>query len=450
MLSAVAFALFALVCSILAFKRHPIYGLYFYLATTYIHPPSRWWNYMLPDLRWAFLSAAVTILAVWLHRGKLQKRPPWVTSAPILIVCTYAGWMWLQSAWALDLPTHLTGTVLYTKYLVACWFIYRVTDTKDGLRNLLLLHSLGCGMVGVLAHFAGRDGGRLENVGGSGIDDANTLAMFLATGVIVSLGLVLAEKGWRRWVALVCLACAMEGFVLANSRGALLGLAAGWLVLALCKARAHRKVFWSFGIAAVLLFGLAVDKAFVERMSTMGDVAAEDEEGDASARSRVAIIEAQGRMARDYPLGAGHRGTVALSTRYLDRRWLVGAGYEVDAGRASHNTFMTTLVEQGVLGATLFLTMAAWLFVAGLRLRRLNRGGIDPQLLTLGATMCATIIIVLVAGVATDYLLAEVQFWMLGGLASMLQLARVRELADEQARLAGAPAQAGMPGLMPH
>lgn len=48
MLSAVAFALFALVCSILAFKRHPIYGLYFYLATTYIHPPSRWWNYICP------------------------------------------------------------------------------------------------------------------------------------------------------------------------------------------------------------------------------------------------------------------------------------------------------------------------------------------------------------------------------------------------------------------
>ena len=64
MLSAAAFVVFCLFCSAMAFIRHPIFGLYFYLASIYVHPPSRWWGYMLPDLRWALLSAGVTVLAV--------------------------------------------------------------------------------------------------------------------------------------------------------------------------------------------------------------------------------------------------------------------------------------------------------------------------------------------------------------------------------------------------
>ena len=60
---AAAFALFALLCTVLAFRRHPIWGLYFYLATTYVYPPGRWWGALLPDLRWALLSAAVMGLA---------------------------------------------------------------------------------------------------------------------------------------------------------------------------------------------------------------------------------------------------------------------------------------------------------------------------------------------------------------------------------------------------
>ena len=34
--------------AVLAFVRHPIYGLYLYLATVYVHPPSRWWATWFP------------------------------------------------------------------------------------------------------------------------------------------------------------------------------------------------------------------------------------------------------------------------------------------------------------------------------------------------------------------------------------------------------------------
>ena len=42
----------------LALVRHPIYGLYAYVADFYLHPPSRWWGQFLPDMRWSMLAAS--------------------------------------------------------------------------------------------------------------------------------------------------------------------------------------------------------------------------------------------------------------------------------------------------------------------------------------------------------------------------------------------------------
>src|SRR5438105_12728356 len=108
MVSALAFVVFCLVCSVLAFTRHPLWGLYFYLGSIYVHPPSRWWGYILPDLRWSLLSAAVTVLAIAFHRGRLAAKPPWLSNVPAALLLMYACWMWIQYPWALDAETHLS------------------------------------------------------------------------------------------------------------------------------------------------------------------------------------------------------------------------------------------------------------------------------------------------------------------------------------------------------
>lgn len=445
MFYAVAFSIFCAVCTVLAFTRHPIYGLYFYMATTYVHPPSRWWAYLLPDMRWALLSAVVIVLAIVFHRGKLSARPFWLSNGAAAFLSLYALWMWIQTPWALDLDEHIDGSVLFVKYMLAFWFIYRIADTKELIRNFLFTHALGCGLFGFLARFSDREAGRVEGVGGPGLDDANSLGMFLGTGAIVCLGLLLTQKGWRRWLALILLPAILEGFVAANSRGAFLGLIAGAVVVTITKARAHRRTFWAVALLAVAFAVVAVDKMFVERMFTIGDVAAQGEEGDMSARSRTAIIEAQLHMARDYPMGVGHRGTVPLSPLYLERKWLVGGGADPNAGRSSHNTFLTTLVEQGVIGAIIFFMLIAWLLGTIVQIRRMDRRHTDPEITTLGGTMCAAIIVVLVAGAATDYLLAEIQFWMFAGLASLLALEAGQRAATGGAAPVAVPQDLGKP-----
>ena len=56
----------------LAVMRHPLFGLYTYIAVFYLHPPSRWWGETLPDLRWSLLGGsgdAGHVVALAVHTG---------------------------------------------------------------------------------------------------------------------------------------------------------------------------------------------------------------------------------------------------------------------------------------------------------------------------------------------------------------------------------------------
>ena len=422
-----AFVLFCAVCTVLAFIRHPIYGLYFYLAVTYVFPPARWWGPLLgTDLRWSLMAAIVTVLAVLFHFGKLRPKPFWLTNVPALVLVLYAAWMWAQTSWAIDLELHQRGTIQFAKCVIAFWFVYRIVDTPERLRDLLTAHMLGCALLGIFGLFMGRTGDRLDGVGGPGIDDANTLGMYFASGVVVGIGLFMTQRGWRRWLSLGCLVLIADGLVLTNTRGAFLGLVGGMLVLAYVKAKAHRRLFWVLALAGLFGSTLLMDTKFVDRMSTITEVlkeGAETADEDGSIESRIALASAQFEMFRAHPMGTGHRGTEVLSRQYLEEKWLSRNPNGEIGERSSHNTFLTALVEQGVPGAVLFL----WLLLWSLRLIRRLRGPLyqsDPYVATLMATTLAALGVVFVAGNTADFLLAELQFWLFAALVSAEQFAR--------------------------
>jgi hypothetical protein len=56
-ISLAVFLVAFIACAVLALTRHPIYGVWLYIGAIYIHPPSRWWASMLPDMRWSLLTA---------------------------------------------------------------------------------------------------------------------------------------------------------------------------------------------------------------------------------------------------------------------------------------------------------------------------------------------------------------------------------------------------------
>jgi hypothetical protein len=425
MITAAAFALFCLVCAVRAFTRHPVWGVYFYIATTYVFPPGRWWGYIFQDFRWALFAAGLTSLAIILHRGKLQPKPLWLHGAALCLFL-YALWMWMQTPFALDVDDHVRGASEFTKCLVALWFVYRVADSKERVSNLVFAHVLGCGLLGIYAWTTGRSGDRLDGVGGPNMDDANALAMYLATGTLCAIGLALSRGGWRRYVSLAASVFIVNGFVLANTRGAFLGLAVAMPVFTFCIARRHRRLYWALTLVGVAGLTVLVDKAFIDRMFTIGDVTSQSEAADPSARSRLVVAEAQLKMFLDHPMGVGYRGTAALSAKYMDERWLT-TGDDGSLARSSHNTFLTALTEQGFIGAVIYVSLLAWTAAAILRSRRLSLSDHDPELATLMAALVGSIVVVLVSGTSADNLTKEVQFWLYGLLLSGFWLASREE-----------------------
>lgn len=436
----------------LALIRHPIYGLYAYVAVFYVHPPSRWWGAFLPDLRWSLLAAAVTLLAlVRLPKNKEVERPSWLSMTPAWIFILYAGWLWVQNLWTLNKAAQMEISLLFTKYILLFYLIYRLVQSQEEIRRFMFVHIAGCCYLGWLA-FSSDVSGRLEGVGGPGIDEANALAMQLATGAMMGSMVILAQRRWIQWLCIAGMAFVLNGIVLAGSRGAFLGVLAAGLTMMYLKPPNHKRLFYSFAALGVVLFLVLAPREFWERMGTITAVVDENAQIDNSAESRLVLINAQVKMAQQYPLGAGHRGTEALSREYLEEKYLaMDPGLDPSQrARSSHNTFMTTLVEQGIPGAIMYLTLWVWCARTLRRLRGYAREHWSPVQAAELAGLGGALAVVFVASIFVDYLKAEIQIWLFALLSSFLALSMQRTTAATRAAealpsqdLARAPAPPG-------
>jgi hypothetical protein len=414
----------------LAVFRHPRFGLYTYLAVFYLHPPSRWWGATLPDLRWALLAALVT-LAGTLRLPVRESEPKWLASAPALLLIVFTVWLWVQNLWALHPSRHFELSILFGKYVILYYLLFRMLDSPREVGNFLLAHVIGCAYLGWLVLLAPEGGGRVEGVGGPGIDDANGLGMFVATGALCAGVLILGERAWKRWLCVLASPFLLNALVQSGSRGAVLGFVAGGLVVLYLSGRALRLKLIAIGTAALILGAPLVPDVFWERMLSLRAVTDERVELDSSSESRLVLAAAQLRMAADYPFGTGHRGTAVLSPRYMDERWLTRSQRDELGARSSHNTFLSALVEHSIVGLFIFAGLLVWSIRMIFEVKREARfsGSESAGSVLYGTCAAASLVNVFVAGQFTDYMNTEVQIWMfavLGVLACSRALRQQR------------------------
>ena len=143
---------------------------------------------------------------------------PW----PFRLLAAFAGWMWLQTAWAVS-PNHTDGAVLFTKYAILCLILTKLLRTEHDIEFFAWMHVIGCFIWGWTA-YTSNFGGRLEIVLGPGVDDSNLLGGHLVTGVAFAGFLFLGSTGLRRWVALGVLPFILNGIIMTASRSALVAL----------------------------------------------------------------------------------------------------------------------------------------------------------------------------------------------------------------------------------
>jgi len=406
---------------LLAFVRHPIFGLVTYVLVLYVNPPSRWWGELvLVDFRWSFVAAGVTLLAVLL-------RPPRKHAIPIgrhvvtTILILFVVWIWVQSTWALDSVMQKDLVTTYMKFLLVIVMIYAAVDSEEHLRAFLWAHVLGCAYFGWLA-FATYEGGRFGDFGGgSGLGEANAAALQLATGVMVAAALFLDGKWRERAILIVLIALILNAMVTTISRSGFLALATGALLFNIFAPRKYRVSIHVLTVLGGILFLMVTNPVYWQRMASLKHAGEEVEQTDTGS-DRLAVMQGQLQMFRDHPLGCGHRCTGTLSPYYLDASLLWATEEGGPATRTSHNTFLTLLVEQGIPGAIFYVAMLGWMIRRLAQIHRCagRRTGLVSSLLPAIMGACGAIAI---GDMFVDYLKLEARIWFIALIMVVTSLA---------------------------
>lgn len=401
-----------------------MFGLLTYLWTFYNHPPGRWWGENLPDLRWSLVAAFITLIASTLRKPNTSQAPWYQNGGAVCLIC-FTTWMWIQSLWSIN-PLHSEGCILFSKYILLFYLVYRIASDVESVEIFSWGHAAGCFIFGWIG-FRDPVIGRLETVGGPGVDDANVLGAHLITGVAFAGFMFLGTSGKRRWIALAFIPFILNAIILTRSRGAFVGLlAAGLAAWYLAPKGLRRSFYLAAPLAAVLLFRLA-DMGFWQRIDTI-EIKTSGEIEEASAQSRGEIIRANWHMFKDHPMGTGYRGNLILSPKYIAPKYL-SSGTDL---RAAHNTLMAVLVDEGLPGAFIFGALLFWIAYTVWRLRALDRLGLAPPLGKYGAAIGVSLAGLFISGQFLNLLTAEVQIWLIAMLAALNSMYRQSLLESKQ------------------
>jgi hypothetical protein len=424
---------------VLAFARHPIFGLMSYVAVFYLHPPSRWWGASMPDLRWSMLAAVVTLVALLIRKKDLKNDIPVFSHKVMIGLVVFFVWTLIQSLWALDRTTHSELVVLFAKYILLVALIYKCVDSEKHLRLFLWTHVLGCLYLGWLTYTT-YSGGRFEGFGGPGIDEANAGGLQIVTGIFVASSLFLMGSTKERIGLFGAMPFILNALITTISRSGFLATGCGGVIFNFFSPKPLRNAVRILSVLAIALFLLLTNDTYWGRIESLkhgGEVV----EGVDTGAKRLEIMQAQWQMFLAYPLGCGHRCTAVLSTQYMGDHLLTGR--DENKARASHNTFMTLLVEQGVPGAVLYVLMLFWIAARLLALRRQYAEGVGFVSLLLPG-LAAILGAITIGDMFVDYLKFEARLWFIAVLMVIVRLTAVARTAEQPAR--GQSVQAENPG----
>jgi O-antigen ligase len=441
-LSALLFVLAFGAGCVLAFVRHPIFGTAAYVGTFFLSPQLRWWGQgALYNVRWSFIAAAVTLLAIFLSKKTRKPTIPMRQHAVVWLFLLFIVWIAIQGGWALDLREHADLFSYYLKFTLAFMMVYYTIDSPESLRVLMWTYVGGCFYFGWVA-FTTYTGGRFEGFGGAGINEANAGALTIVTGTLLASSLFLDGKWRERTVLILMIPFMLNGLVTTISRSGFLALAGGGLVFMFFAPVRFRKQITVLAGLAVVLFLMLTGPGYWNRMQSIQQ-AGETVQGVDTGQDRLAIIKVQWKLFAMHPFGCGATCTTVLSKDYLDKKYLAETA-DGELRRASHNTYMTIIVDHGIPGMILWGGMLMWIYTKLMKLGRIYRK--QTEFLATAFPAIAGIFAALAVGdMFVTYAKYEIRIWMIAIVMGLLSIETARA---KQEQLAGAPAPAA-PGKRP-
>lgn len=435
-LSAIIFLLGFTAGCVLAFVRNPIYGLLTYIVTLYFDPAGQWWGRATAGgVRWELIPAAITLVAMILYRRRILSSPLFRSGAFWGFV-VFVLWGLVQLQWALDMDAQEQLLTIWSKFLLVSIMICACVDSWKNLRLVLWAHVIGCVYMGYIA-FAYSNGGRVEGFGLGSVGDANTGSLELVTG-FVAAGALFLSGSWRAKVVLApAMGLIANGVIATESREGFLALLGSGIVFVIFAPRAARKQVIAASVLAALGFLALSNPSYWLRVHTIENGGAEIQGVD-TGHARLEVAKAQLQIFHEHPFGCGHACTEVLSPQFVPSDYLSLSGR-----RASHNTFLTMLVDHGIPGAALYIALLAWTY------RKLK--ALAPQARSMTGfpsaffpAVAGVMVAITIADIFSQFPLLEVRVWFVSLLIAYGQLLRV-QAASEREEVA-APQVATVPG----
>lgn len=250
----------------------------------------------------------------------------------------------------------------YVQLLLMAWMIWELAPSPGRVLNLLLAYVLGAYVASfqtlLLYHSSG---GALRRFAAGGVDP-NDLAMTLALGLPMAWYLSNTyRKPLLRWICRGYLPVAVVSIGLTGSRGGLLASIVALTIVPLSMTRLSPNRL-AITIATLLLSGALavayVPEKIVDRLATTST-----EVEDLRLGGRFKLWKAGLRAFPEHPLlGYGTAGYIRAISPQLGQ-----------ASQVAHNSFISVLVEQGLIGLILYLLMFITAYRAVRRLPLLER-----------------------------------------------------------------------------
>lgn len=302
------------------------------------------------------LAMGLTVLMVVVS-GRIRSWRAFHVAA--LLFVFWAGFVLWLNATASNLPLKFWT---YPQLFLVLWLVWEMAPSRRHQLGLFLAYILGASVTAVQTVMAYRTHGDAMRRFSAGATDPNAVAMTLALALPMAwyLGMTYRQP-LLRWICRMYLPVGLLGIGLTASRGGLLAAIVGLLIVPLTMTRLSparlATAIAILGISGAVAVAYVPDR-IVERFAT---TTSSVETLDLGGRFR---IWKAGVQAFAYKPLTGY-GTGSF--RAAASPWLRGDM------RVAHNSFLSVLVEQGLVGFLLYLAMFLAVFRAVVTLPPLER-----------------------------------------------------------------------------
>jgi O-antigen ligase len=346
--------------------------------------------------------------AVWVLMNRVRVR----LTGPGYLLASYVGFAAISYFWSdnAEATSNQLRTLvqLFLLYIMTANLMTRLPSVERTLNVLIA----GTAVLGLLVVWQFPSGGldRGTFTYGEESFNPNYLAATLVLPAVAAaaLGSARGAFGWWRLAAIIPIAA---GIVVSGSRGGIVGFVAGIGVLCLARPRLGMRALGALVLLSVAL-PFVLPTSMLEHLVTRFTSAGTDR-----LSGRLDIWKVTFAMIGDRPLhGTGYacfRDAFYqyMATAGVDPRWALANRW---GGRASHNVYLGTLAELGVVGLGLLLSAFAAHGLGVLRTWRAAAAWGDYRFAAIALALLCMLASFLVFANSIDFMLRKTPWMMLG------------------------------------